>query len=504
MGKIAGGGALLLLMLSATAGAQDVLITNAFIYDGGGGVPYAGSVRVKDGRIAAVATTLATRPGERTRDLGGMALAPGFIDMHSHADAAIFANPTADVAIRQGIATVFVGQDGGSNYPLADFFDRLEKQPAALNVASMVGHATLRREAMQPDALRASTAAELERMRVLLEREMAAGAFGLSTGLEYPDGFSATTEEVVELSRVAARSGGFYISHMRDEGNAVFEALAELVEIGARAKLPVQVSHIKLATTPVWHQAPLRVPPLVATARLRGVDLKADVYPYTFWQSTLRVIVPDRDYFNAAKVDRAIADNGGPARLRIVRYEPDAGLAGKTLGEIAQLWKVTPTQAFMRIVRETEPVGDRRPEEGVIGTSVSEDDLRWFLAAPWSMFCTDGELDGAHPRGAGSFARILGKYVREEKVLPLTTAIYKMTGLPASQLKLTDRGRIAPGFHADLVVFDPARVADRATVEAPLAPPVGIEAVMVNGEWVVEAGKVTGRRPGRVLRRPGS
>ncbi|BAC89248.1 gll1307 [Gloeobacter violaceus PCC 7421] len=484
--------------------AEDVLITNALIYDGGGGAPFAGSVRVEAGRIAAVAPALSARPGERTRNLGGLALAPGFVDMHSHADGAIFENPTADAAIRQGIATVFVGQDGESNYPLAAFFARLDKQPAALNVASMVGHATLRREAMKPNALRASAPAELVRMGALVEQEMAAGAFGLSTGLEYPDSFSATTEEVVALATVAARSGGFYISHMRDEGNAVFEALAELVEIGSRAKLPVQASHIKLATTPVWHQAALRVPPVIESARLQGVDLKADVYPYTFWQSTLRVIVPDRDYFNAAKVEKAIADNGGPTHLRIVRYEPDAALAGKTLDEIARIWKVTPGAAFMRIVRETEPVGDRRPEEGVIGTSVSEDDLRWFIAAPWTMFCTDGELNGAHPRGAGSFARILGKYVREEKVLPLAAAIYKMTALPASRLKLTDRGRIAPGFHADLVVFDPARVADRATIEAPAAPPVGIEAVMVNGEWVVDGGQVTGKRPGRVLRRPGS
>ncbi|UFP93907.1 N-acyl-D-amino-acid deacylase family protein [Gloeobacter morelensis] len=503
MEKIVGIGTLLLLG-AVPVWAEDVLITNALIYDGGGGAPFAGSVRVEAGRIAAVAPALSVRPGERTRNLGGLTIAPGFIDMHSHADGAIFENPTADAAIRQGIATVFVGQDGESNYPLANFFARLDQQPAALNVASMVGHATLRREAMKPDALRASTPLELARMRTLLAQEMAVGAFGLSTGLEYPDGFSATTEEVVELANVVAPLGGFYISHMRDEGNAVFEAMAELVDIGAQAGLPVQISHIKLSTTPVWHQATVRVPQLIAAARRRGVDLKADVYPYTFWQSTLRVIVPDRDYFNAAKVEKAIADNGGPERLRIVRYGPQPALAGKTLDQIARLWKVTPTQAFMRIVRETEPVGGGQPAEGVIGTSVSEDDLRTFIAAPWTMFCTDGELNGAHPRGAGSFARILGKYVREEKVLPLAAAIYKMTALPASRLKLTDRGRIAPGFHADLVVFDPARVADRATVEAPLAPPVGIEAVMVNGEWVVDRGQVTGKRPGRVLRRPGS
>jgi len=213
------------------------------------------------------------------------------------------------------------------------------------------------------------------------------------------------------------------------------------------------------------------------------------------------VIVSDRDFFNPQKVEQALAENGGAQNIRIVNYGPEPALAGKTLAEIASHWGVTPVAAYMRIVQATGGAdGPNEQDVNVLGTSMSEDDVRWFIAHPQIMFCTDGELHGAHPRGAGSFPRILGHYVREEKLLPLALAIHKMTGLPAAQLGLADRGRIAPGYVADLVVFDPVTVIDRATVENPLAPPLGIPAVMVSGEWVVRDGAVTGKRPGRVLR----
>ena len=213
--------------------------------------------------------------------------------------------------------------------------------------------------------------------------------------------------------------------------------------------------------------------------------------------------MPDRDYFNAEKVARAIADNGGAAAIRLGKYTPEPALAGQTLEQVAATWQVTPVEAYMRIVKATESeVGSDESMENVLVTSMSEDDLRWFIAHPDIMFSSDGELHGTHPRGAGAFPRVLGRYVREEKVLPLEAAIHKMSGLPAAQLGLKDRGRIAAGYVADLVVFDPAVVLDQSTVENPEAPPLGIPDVMVAGEWIVRDGKVTGHRPGRVLRSP--
>jgi len=215
----------------------------------------------------------------------------------------------------------------------------------------------------------------------------------------------------------------------------------------------------------------------------------------------LRVIVTDRDFFNSEKVRRAIADNGGAANLLITLYRPDPAMAGKTLEQTAAVWKVTPVEAYMRMIKATESkVAGGEEQEEVIGTSMSEDDVRWFIANPRIMFCSDGELHGAHPRGAGSFPRLLGRYVREQRVLPLETAIHKMTLMSAEQLSLKDRGRIAQGYIADLVLFDPATVTDQSTIEHPQAPPKGIPDVMVSGVWVVADGKVTGEHPGHVIR----
>lgn len=487
--------------LSGAASAGTLLLQNAVVYEGSGRPGVRADLRIDGERIVAVAPHLKPRPGEAVRNARGLALAPGFVDMHSHADARILESPAAENVIRQGITTVLVGQDGASPYPLADFLARLEEAAPALNLASMAGHGTLREQAMGKDLLRPSSAAELEKMRALLDQEMQAGAFGLSSGLEYDAGHFATTEELVELAKAARRHGGFYISHVRDEGNGVFDAFREAIEIGRRARIPVEISHIKLATTPNWHRAAKEMPALFRRARAQGVDLKADVYPYTFWQSMLRVIVLDRDYFNPEKVAKAIAENGGAENLRLTRYQPDPQLSNKTLREFAEHWQVTPVEAFQRIVRETMPGPDRASrEDDILGASMAEDDLRWFLAQPRILYCTDGEIQGKHPRGAGAFPRILGLYVREQKVLSLAAAIHKMTALPAQQLGLADRGRIAPGYFADLVLFDPARVRDAATVAEPNAPPEGIVGVMVAGQWVVDQGQVTGLRPGKVLR----
>jgi N-acyl-D-amino-acid deacylase len=479
----------------------DVLLKNVDIYDGTGKPPFAADVRIHGTRILAVGPHLQPALGETVRDEHGLALAPGFIDMHSHGERGLLNDLDAATISRQGVTTIFVGQDGESNYPLREYYAQLEATPPAVNVASMIGQATLREQVMGKDLYRASTSAELAKMKVLLAHELRAGAFGLSTGLEYEQSHFATTEEVVKLAKVAAASGGFYISHVRDEANDVFKSFDEVLRIGREAHIPVEITHIKLGSTGMWHLASSRMPHYFAVAKRDHVNLTADVYPYTYWHSTIRVLVPDRDYYNADKVAQALADNGGAAAIRIAHYTPEPAMGGNTLAQIAVRWSVTPVDAYMRIVKATSAEIDSGEEmEDIIATSMSEDDVRWFIAQPRIMFCSDGELHGAHPRGAGSFPRVLGRYVREQSVLPLEMAIHKMTGLSARQLGLQDRGRIAEGYVADLVIFDPAVVIDQSTIEYPEAPPLGIPGVMVSGEWVIDGGKVTGKHPGRVLR----
>jgi N-acyl-D-amino-acid deacylase len=458
-------------------------------------------VRIHGDRIAAVQRHLKPAAGDVVRDEQGLSLAPGFIDMHTHADVGLLADLDAGTVSRQGVTTILVGQDGESHFPLRKYIAQLEATPPSINVASMVGHATLREQVMGKDLYRPSTPDELAAMKVLLARELRAGAFGLSTGLEYEEGHFATTEEVVSLSAVAAATGGFYISHVRDEADHVFDSYDEIMRIGREAHIRVEITHIKMGSTPVWHLAAKRMPAYFARAKREHVDLQADVYPYTYWHSTIRVMIPDRDYFNPEKVALALADNGGASAIRVAHYVPEPAMAGKTLQEIAEAWGVTPVEAYMRIVKNTEAEIDSDQQmEDVIVASMSEDDVSWLVAQPQIMFCSDGELHGAHPRGAGSFPRVLGHYVRELKALPLAMAIHKMTGLPARQLGLKDRARIAPGYIADIVLFDPKTIIDRSTVENPEAPPVGIPSVMVRGEWVIDDGKVTGRHPGQVLK----
>jgi len=492
------------LALSSLPASADVLLQHVQVYDGTGAAPFAADVRVRGTKIVAVAPQLTPEPGETVSDQHGLALAPGFIDAHSHADAGLFDDLDAATVSRQGVTTVVVGQDGESVFPMGAYRAQLQATPPAINVASFAGHATLRMQVMGKDLYRASSPAEQARMEALLQQEMRDGAFGLSTGLEYEQGHFATTEEVIGLSKVAAASHGTYLSHVRDESNKVFESYDEVLRIGREARIPVGITHIKMGATSVWHQAAKRMPAYFEQAKREDVKLTPDVYPYTYWHSTIRVVVPDRDFFNAEKVAKALEENGGAAAIRFASYEPDPTLAGKTLAEMATHWGITPVEAYMRTVRETAAEVDTgKSMEDIIGTSMSEDDVSWFVAHPEIAFCSDGALHGSHPRGAGAFPRILGHYVREAKVLSLPEAIRKMTSLPASRLGLKDRGRIAPGYVADLVLFDPATVIDQSTIQHPEAPPLGIPAVMVSGEWVIRDGAVTGKRPGQALRGPG-
>ena len=395
-----------LVLAAVCANAADVLVRNVVVYDGSGAPGYAADVRIHGDRIATVGRHLVTKPGEAVRDGGGLALAPGFIDMHSHHDRGLLKDLDAATVSRQGVTTILVGQDGRSNFPLTEFFHQLEATPPAINVASMVGHATLRMEVMGHDLYRPSTTAELERMKILLESELAAGAFGLSTGLEYEQAHAATTAEVVELSKVAVAGGGFYISHVRNEAERTFESFDEVLQIARQAHIRVEITHIKLGATSVWHQAKTRMPGYFATARREHLDLKADVYPYTFWYSTIRVLIPDGDYYNPEKVARALSENGGAGAILISRYKPDPTLAGKTLDDFATVWHVTPVEAYMRVVRETSAeVNAAEPLESVNVTSMSEDDVRWFIAQPEIMFSSDGELHGCASAWSGRFSR---------------------------------------------------------------------------------------------------
>ena len=455
-------------------------------------------MRIEGDRIAEVGR-LSPTPADRVVEAHGLTLAPGFIDTHSHASRGLFDNRDALAAVSQGITTVVVGQDGSSTYPLASFFDRLRTEPAAVNVASYVGHGTLRRAAMGTDFKRAATADERRAMEGMLRSEMAAGALGLSTGLEYDPGIYSAPSEVVALAQVAASAGGRYISHIRSEDRKLWEAVDELIAIGRDARMPLQISHVKLAMRSWWGQAGKLVERL-DRARADGVRVTADVYPYTYWQSTITVLFPNRDFSNRSEAEFVVREVVAPEDLVITRFEANPAYAGKTLAQIAAVRDASPATALMDVINEGEAQGSAA---GVIATSMDERDVARLLQWPFANVCTDGELLGSHPRGFGSFTRVLGRYVRDRRVVTLAEAVRKMTSLAAANVGLSGRGLIAPGKYADLVLFDPETVADRATMAEPHATSVRIETVWVNGEMVYNSGSASGRTPGRVLRRGG-
>ena len=478
----------------ANPAPRTLLISNVRLLDGTGAPARAGSLRIAGDTIAAVGD-LARQPGDSVIDGGGLTLAPGFIDTHSHADRGFNRHPDALAAVSQGITTIVGGQDGDSPYPLAPFLDSLERHPVAINVAMYVGHATIRTQLLGKDYRRAVTPAELDSMKLLLRREMGAGALGLSTGLEYEEAHSATREEVLALAQVAADSGGLYISHVRSEDRGFWAAIDELLTIGRVTRMPVQLSHAKLAMRRLWGQADSLIRRL-DSARAQGIDVTLDVYPYLYWQSTLRVLFPEGNYADLRE-SRFVLDQVSPAEgLRISRFEPDSSYQGKTVAEIAALRHADPAATLVALIKESEG-----KSESVIGTSMIEPDLVKLLAWPYGDICTDGELDGSHPRGFGSFPRVLGRYVREQHVVPLAEMIRKMSALAAHNTGLLRRGRLEPGWYADLVLFDPATVQDHATPQDPHALSSGIAGTWVNGVQVYAGGRVTGARPGKVLRR---
>ena len=493
---------------SAVPGAaRRLLITNARVVDGTGSPELLAAVRVRDGRVIAIGA-LQPETGEAVLDAHGLVLAPGFIDTHSHAAGDLASHPDALGAVSQGITTIVAGQDGGSpgdpNSSFADAMAEIAKLRPALNVAAYVGHNSVRERVLGEDFRRPATTAEVARMAALVEEGMRNGALGFSTGLEYDPGIFSAPDEVLALARVAARYGGRYISHVRSEDRNFWPALDELISIGRETKMPVQVSHIKLAMRGLQGQTE-RLLATLDRARAEGIDVTADIYPYTYWHSTLTVIFPERDFDNRKAAEFALDEVAPADGLLLSAFLPEPSYVGKTVADIAQLRGTDPPATLMALIAEALAYEKAHPEAGtveaVIGTSMTEADIARLFAWPYTNVCTDGSLDGRHPRGFGSFPRVLGRMVRDQKIVSLPEAIRKMTSLAAHNMGFTDRGTIAPGMAADLVLFDPATVLDHATTEAPWAVSVGIERVWVNGVEVYANGKTTGERPGQVVRR---
>ncbi len=370
---------LFILMGSMTVSAQSnsILIRRGTIIDGTGAKARPGDLRISGDHIEEIGK-LKPRPGERIIEALGQIVAPGFIDMHSHADGRIFDEPDAETQIRQGITTALVGQDGSSRLPLGQFFGSLKQRPAAINIASFVGHGTLRREVMGADHKRAATAAEIARMAQLADSEMKAGAFGLSSGLEYDPGYYSTTAELVACARVAKKYGGIYISHVRDEADKSFDSFREVIAIAREAQIPAQISHIKLGSTKVWGQA-AEVLQLMADARRSGLDVSADVYPYLYWQSTITVLIPTRDWSDRAAWETGLAAVGGAKNVLLSTYTPDAAWQGKTLSEIAAATGMDPVTIIQEVIAKTRADG-ATGRQAVIVTSMIENDLKKFIA----------------------------------------------------------------------------------------------------------------------------
>lgn len=478
----------------ASPSAEVIAITRGTLIDGSGRAPVRDAVVIiKGDSIVAVGRhgQLKVPEGARVIDARGLIVAPGFIDTHSHSDRGFDEDPTAATQVSQGITTVAIGQDGGSALPVGEFLSKLDRNPVALNVLTFVGHATLRVQVMGSNTNRPATTGEIEKMKQLTEQAMRDGAFGLSTGLEYETGKPATTEEVIALAGVAGRFGGIYISHIRDEADQTFEALAEAIRIGREGHLPVQISHIKLGSVAVWGRAPQAIA-LIDKARRRGQDVTADCYPYNAWSSTIRVLIPSGRHDNKDDVARGLADVGGAENITITSCRAHPDYEFRTLEEIARQQNITPVELYMRIVRDGGA--------SIVCHSMKDKDIRAFFRQPWVMVSSDGGIGSRHPRGAGTFPRVLGRFVRELHWLALPEAVRKMTSLPAWRLGLKDRGLIRPGYKADIALFDRDRVIDRSTFQQPQLTSAGVSRVFVNGLEVWREAATTGNRPGLALR----
>ena len=512
------------LALTAQQPEWTLLIRNGTVVDGTGAARYAADVAIKDDRIVLVSRTpLDAARAARTIDARGLVVAPGFIDLHAHIEP-LLNMPDAKSAVTQGITLSLGGPDGGGPLPLAPYLVRAQAAGLGMNVAYLVGHNAIRREVMGTED-RAPTPAELARMIALVRQGMGDGAFGMSTGLRYVPGYYSKTDEVVALSRAAADSGGIYTSHLREEGLGLIDGVREAIMIARDARIPVVLTHHKAVGQPMWGKSVVTLA-MVDSARVQGLDVMIDQYPYTASQTGLGVLIPPwalsggtpalkqrladpvlRDSIERGVVELLRTDRGGgdTRRVQFGSVAWDRTLEGKTLYDWTERRGVGPSlEAAAKLVLE----GELNGSAGMVYHIIDEGDVRRIMAHPQTMIASDGSLTRPgqgvpHPRSYGTFPRVLGEYVRVQHVLTLEQAIHKMTGMPAKRLNLQgQRGCLAAGCFADVTLFDPNTVGSPATFTEPHQYATGVPYVIVNGVPVVDGGAMTAARPGRTIRRP--
>jgi N-acyl-D-amino-acid deacylase len=501
-------------------GPYELVIRGGTVFDGTGAAGVEGDVAIAAGRIAAIGRRLAQK-GTEEIDARGLAVAPGFIDIHSHGDGSMREDPRVESLIRQGLTTIVVGQDGSSRTLDADYFSSIDRLKPSVNVASMIGAGSIRGLTVG-NTDRPATDDELGRMVAMVEAALAEGACGVSSGLEYTPGAFAPLAELIALCRPLAARRLPYATHMRNEDDRLLESIDESIAVARGAACPLQISHLKTQGPRNWSKLDA-VFARVDGARRDGLDVAFDRYPYLAYQTGLTNLFPvwSRDGGTDAFLKR-FDDGSVSPRIRTetlakveliggwdnvmvanVRDASDRPAEGQRLGAYARSTGSDPYELAVALLKRS------RGSVGMVGFAMSEENLERILAHPRGMVCSDGgafAVDGPtrqgspHPRGLGTFPRVLARYVRERKTLTLASAINKMTALPASRVHLTDRGRLAVGLAADVVVFDPARVEDRATYEQPFQYPVGINVVVVNGAIALRDGERRGEGHGRALR----
>lgn len=513
------------LSCSRAGKTYDLAVVNGLVIDGSGNPWLRVDIGIKNGRIIAIQRNIDLTRAREVINAEGLVVAPGFIDIHTHADEEILRLPGCENYISQGVTTLIGGNCGGHEFPLAEFFSKLEKQGMACNFGTLAGHNTIREKVMGMK-MSEPTPEEMARMKDLLRQEMKAGALGFSTGLAYLPGTYSKTEELIELASVLRETGGFYATHMRNQGKRITQAIEESIAIGEKNGIPVQISHIKLADEDVWNQLELITRP-VEEARSRGVEVTLDEYPYTATSSGFTSSFP-QDVFEGGKekflermkdpetyqrvkntiIRNRLTSNRGIDKLSaiiIARSRKFPEYEGKTLKQILENKGMAATpengaDLIIEIVRE----GDA----SAVFFQMDEKDVESLMKLPYTMIGSDGSLQemgkwNPHPRSYGTFPRVLGEYVRKRGVLTLEEAIRKMTSLPAQTIRLQDRGLIRQGMWADLVIFDPEKVSDMATFDNPHRYSQGINFVLVNGRTVWREGKYTGEKPGRIIYGPG-
>ena len=509
--------------LSRQPAAYDLVLKNGRIVDGTGSSWFAGDIAIRGDAIAAIAARI-DAPAARVIDVAGRIVAPGFIDIHSHARRGISEVPTAPNYLRQGVTTVIEGPDGSSPLPLAPFLTQLARLEKSINIGTFIGQGTIRSSVIG-SVNRKATAEEIQKMVGMVEQGMRDGALGLSTGLFYVPGTFTPTEEVIELARAAGRLGGIHESHQRDDAAKLLDSVRETIAIGEKGGLPTQISHAKVVGVTHWGRS-VEMLRLVDEARARGVDVTIDQYPYTASSTSVAAaLIPAwvlegggeatlarlkepgaREKAKAGIVAMIRDERGGgdPKNVQFASCSFDPSLAGKTLADLTIARGKAPT--IRNAAEVTMWIVEQGGCQGIFH-AMSERDLVRILRHPATMIGSDGSVPvfgeaNPHPRSYGTFARVLGHYVREQKVLSLEEAIRKMSAFPAARLGFADRGVLRPGLRADIAVFDAATVRDTATFAKPHQYAQGFSLVIVNGQIVFENGAITAARPGRVLYGP--